>query len=141
MKAQLLQEKALQEVVIDVVSHHCLPVNNYVDYWVSTLGEVISFKGKKPRVLKPRIIHGYCYVALSAKDEEAPKQIRVHRLVAQTFLGAPSVDRESNDKDQVNHLDCDKKNNKVSNLEWTSSKENLAHFRLIKNLNMLPDMA
>ena len=141
MKAQLLQKKALQEVVIDGVSHYCLPVNDYVDYWVSTLGDVISFKGKKARVLKPKIIHDYCYVDLCAKGEENPKQTRVHRLVAQTFLGAPSVDRESNHRDQVNHLDCDKKNNKVSNLEWTSSKENLAHFRLIKNLNMLPDMA
>lgn len=141
MKAQLLQEKALQEVVIDGVSHHCLPVNNYVDYWVSTLGDVISFKGKKARVLKPKIIHGYCYVALSAKGEEAPKQIRVHRLVAQTFLGVPSADRDSNDRDQVNHLDCQKQNNKVSNLEWTSSSENLAHYRLMKNLDRLPEVA
>jgi hypothetical protein len=45
----------------------------------------------------------------------------VHRLVAQTYLDNP------NNLPQVNHIDENKSNNKVNNLEWTSSKENSRH--------------
>ena len=45
----------------------------------------------------------------------------VHRLVAEAFI--PNVF----DKETVNHIDCDKTNNHISNLEWMSKSENICH--------------
>ena len=45
----------------------------------------------------------------------------VHRLVAKYFLPNPL------NLKQVNHIDCDKKNNCVSNLEWVSGSSNIGH--------------
>lgn len=46
---------------------------------------------------------------------------RIHRLVAETFI--PKLDG----KETVNHIDGNKKNNCVSNLEWTDRKEQMYH--------------
>lgn len=89
-------------------------------YQVSNLGRVKSLKRGSERILKPRVkSSGYIEVVLYKNSK--PKNIRVNRLVAQTFIPNPE------DKPQVNHIDEDKTNNMVSNLEWVTAKENMNH--------------
>lgn len=77
-------------------------------------GEKLTVHGK---VLKPVISKGYCYVRLNNcgvwKDEQ------VHRLVAEAFISNP------NNLPEVNHIDEDKTNNYIDNLEWCSRKYNI----------------
>lgn len=63
---------------------------------------------------------GYNYTLVHiGKDHK--KRILQHRAVAGTF-----VENEFN-KPQINHIDGDKKNNHISNLEWCTAKENNDH--------------
>ena len=52
---------------------------------------------------------------------EKPITLAVHRLVAEHFL--PKIEG----KNYVNHKDCDKTNNELSNLEWCTAQENSMH--------------
>ena len=63
---------------------------------------------------------GYLYVVLTDYEGQN-KKYRLHRLIAQTYIPNP------NNLPQVNHIDGNKYNNDVSNLEWCSAKENTAH--------------
>ena len=49
------------------------------------------------------------------------KHRKIHRLVAQTYIPNPM------NKPQVNHIDCDKTNNNINNLEWCTNRENVIH--------------
>ena len=62
---------------------------------------------------------GYKVICLRKNGEK--KQKYVHRLVAKAFIANPE------NKDQINHKDCDKSNNHVSNLEWSTINENMKH--------------
>lgn len=62
------------------------------------------------------------YKEVTLQKQHKPKCIRVHRLVAFAFLGNPP-----NEKMEVNHIDGNKVNNNVSNLEWVTSSENQKH--------------
>ena len=75
---------------------------------------------RKGRKLKPSIDkYGYYKVVLSHNGKR--KTYPVHRLVAMAFLPNPL------NKKTVNHIDGNKTNNNVSNLEWASQKENQSH--------------
>lgn len=93
---------------------------NYENYQVSNLGNVRNTKTK--RVLKNSLSksNGYYKVSLSRKGERS-KVIEVHRLVAETF-----IPRNESLKLVVDHIDGNRLNNKVSNLQWITSKANNA---------------
>ena len=97
----------------------------YEDYEVSTKGNIRSLNYRHTgeiRILKQRIDEdGYLQVGLT--KNKSRKQCRVHRLVAIAYIfnDNPTV------KTQVNHIDEDKTNNNVDNLEWVSPKENIHH--------------
>lgn len=71
----------------------------------------------KGRVLKQHGNHnGYMLVSIPVDGKWTTK--RVHRLVAQTFI------KNTDNLPQVNHLDCNRKNNNVDNLEWCTASYN-----------------
>jgi len=89
-------------------------------YKVSNFGKIKDVK--KDRLLKlTPTKKGYLRVRLS--DGEKVNKLRVHRVVAVAFLGKHSHDG----RNQINHIDCNKSNNHVDNLEWVSHAENIKH--------------
>lgn len=84
-------------------------------YSVSNYGEVRN--NKTGKLMKPRKNEtGYLRINLTKNGK--PKCMRVHRLVTQAFIPNPE------NKLQVNHIDFNRENNCVSNLEWVTNQEN-----------------
>lgn len=86
-------------------------------YSVSNFGNV---KGYKKNILKPDNSNGYSKLALYWNGKF--NKYYIHRLVAIAFIPNP------NNLPQVNHIDGNKLNNHVNNLEWVSIIENMSHF-------------
>ena len=95
-----------------------IPAYEYPMYEVSNTGYIRNAHTKK--ILKTQINkQGYKTLSLS-KDGKA-RTVRVNRLIAQSFYGG------SFDGLDVDHVDTNKQNNHISNLEWCTNKENMAH--------------
>lgn len=88
-------------------------------YLVSNTGKIISLKHNNTnniKTLKPVIRKtGYKYITINNK------QYVLHRVVAECFI--PNIDN----KPFINHIDGNKLNNNVKNLEWCTAKENCIH--------------
>lgn len=94
-------------------------------YQVSSMGRVRSLKRATTggRILKPYINkwNGYCTVSLSNGNKRVTK--RVHKLVMMAFK--PRNCKTGYDKEStINHIDGDKTNNSLQNLEWCTQSEN-----------------
>lgn len=87
------------------------------NYLCNENGEIYSLLRNK--ILKGRSLKGYKRVTLMKEGKTI--DALVHRLIAQTFLPNPE------NKPYINHIDGDKTNNSVSNLEWCTQKENVQH--------------
>ena len=93
----------------------------YPNYAVTKEGTVFSFLSK--RFLKNstcKTISGI-HVRVNLYNDEGSKTIEVHRLVAQAFIDNP------NNFPIINHIDGDRTNNCVSNLEWCTHEYNTQH--------------
>lgn len=89
-------------------------------YTINDNGEIFSdISGK----MKTRNKGNTEYQIINFMTQEGKKKTyRVHRLVMMAFKPIKDMD-----KLEVNHIDGDKKNNALSNLEWCSASENQKH--------------
>lgn len=103
-------------------------------YQVSNLGRVKSFERvvykkmyggnvhgykRKGRVMNQDDANGYMQVQLSKRGKRV--RVKIHRLVAIAFL------ENKENKPCINHIDADRSNNNVTNLEWCTQSENVRH--------------
>lgn len=96
-------------------------------YQVSNFGRIKSIHGKGKGVGNgPLFTYGFIdsvgYRQVTFRISNKRHCLRVHRLVANAFLA-----EGRSDQNFVNHIDGDKLNNHVSNLEWATHTENLRH--------------
>lgn len=92
-------------------------------YQISNLGRVKSLrfnKSTRSKILK-NAINNYGYHTVTLYNDSSRYVKQIHRLVAETFIKNEDI------KPHVNHIDGNKSNNNVNNLEWCSVKENVDH--------------
>lgn len=108
------------------------PVKDFEnEYMISNSGILKSLEREVPgklgskRIITEKIIsatdNGKGYLAVALYKDGKRYFRKMHRLVAEAFIQNPD------NKPEVNHIDGNKKNNNVDNLEWVTTKENCIH--------------
>ena len=101
-------------------------ITNFENYEVSNYGNVRNKKTNK--YLKKENTKGYLRISLSKNGKV--KRFQIHRLVALNFI------ENLQNKKCVNHIDGNKFNNCVSNLEWCTHSENELHsYKFLGKIN------
>ena len=93
-------------------------MTGYPNYIITNNGKVYNLQRCK-YLVSVKNAGGYMFVSLS--DGQERKSFTIHRLVALLFIENP------NNYLEVNHIDFDKTNNNVGNLEWISRSDNMKH--------------
>lgn len=93
-------------------------IKGYLNYLISVDGKVFNLKTMKHLKCS---INNVGYPAVCLYNENGGKFFLVHRLMAETFL--PKIEG----KNYVNHIDGNKANNLLFNLEWCTHQENMVH--------------
>jgi len=89
------------------------------NYLISKCGKVLSLKRNKPKLLKT-IINNCGYIQVSISNGKS-RFFRVHRLLTHTFKGLDLF----NPKEVIDHIDKNKLNNSLDNLDIVTNRENL----------------
>ncbi len=113
---------------METVHEQWRPVNGEFNGWpyeVNLAGEV---RHSVTETVLNQVATPTGYLCVNLKGPGGVKFRRVHRLVLSAFVHPPNG---SLGQCQANHIDGDKKNNCLANLEWTTSSDN--HFHAYKN--------
>ena len=127
-------------------SYYCQPVtlqgSPCQGYFATACGQVISYRGqhngcnsrvskKDPRILRPSIDNaGYESVVLHTDNGAC--RVSVHRVIAFSWYEKPPRDRLGNLRGEVHHINGNKTDNRLVNLEFNSRQENQANNKHVK---------
>ena len=119
-------------------------IPDFCGYYASKEGKIYSTlaqgcrnrydlsKRVEPKELKYRLTKkGYCRVYMRRESTNKREDLYVHRIIASIFIPNPL------NLPEVNHIDNNRTNNSVDNLEWITRKDNLAY--AFSNGNMTRD--
>lgn len=119
-------------------------IPDFCGYYASKEGKIYSTLAKgcrnrydlskrvEPKELKYRLTKkGYCRVCMRRESTNKREDLYVHRIIASIFIPNPL------NLPEVNHIDNNRTNNSVDNLEWITKKDNLAY--AFSNGNMTRD--
>lgn len=111
----------------DVIGYEGLYIVNNMGE-VRCLPKIVGFSAgyiQKARTMKQRLIKGY--PSINVCKNGIKKVLKIHRIVSMAFI--PNHEN----KNQINHINGDKTDNRVENLEWCTGSENSLHkFRVLK---------
>ncbi|MGL5648329.1 MAG: hypothetical protein ACRDDY_10790 [Clostridium sp.] len=94
--------------------------NNVLEkYYVTTCGKIISSEKNGFKILKPNINKKGYHQCRMYCDDKSSLRPYIHKVVALAFI------KNIHNLDQVDHLDMNKENNCVKNLEWVNNLENM----------------
>jgi len=97
--------------------------------WVEKRKRYLPLKGQ---ILSPKTDkYGYLCIVLCRDGKH--KHITVHRVIAKTFI--PNFNNYS----EINHINCDKQDNRIENLEWCTTQQNGFHKWKIKGIKCLEE--
>lgn len=101
-------------------------------YQVSNMGRVKSIprKGKVTETIFKPATNRYGYQVICLRKNNIQKTRLIHRLVALSFIGIPP------DKTEVNHINGNKADNHVENLEYCTARENMLHSYTLGRLSV-----
>ena len=95
-------------------------IEGFPNYHITKEGDVFNLKtGRK---MKP-VLRDDGYIVFCLSNNSKQKVLKQHRMLAIAYLPNPDG------KPHINHIDSDRSNNELSNLEWVTHRENMLHAR------------
>ena len=95
---------------------------NYYQYTVYSNG--VIYNNTSGKIIKFTKNKATGYYQACIRINKAPATVYLHRILAELFIPKTSLDQV-----EVNHINGNKEDNRLENLEWVTSKENAKHFR------------
>lgn len=95
-------------------------IEGFPNYHITKEGDVYNLKtGRKMK----SVLRDDGYIVFCLTNNGKRKVLKQHRLLAIAYIPNPE------NKPQINHIDSDRSNNELSNLEWVTPRENTVHAR------------